>query len=124
MKIMKKKLSAIIAETTMLSKSLPKTINESIEFQDLETEGVDGDETPIEAHDEPVAEPQRPVEPAPAIHDDLDANGFVNATRKQALKIMAQLADNPESRTYDIAKKIWMLCDKACVEPKEGEAIN
>lgn len=117
---MKKKLSAIIAETTMLSKSLPKTINESIEFQDLETEGIDVDETPIESHDEPIAEPQRPA----ASHNNLDADNFVNATRKQALKIMAQLADNPESRTYDIAKKIWMLCDKACVEPKEGEIAN
>ena len=113
---MEKKLKKNISEISRISKKMPKTINEAINFNDQDMEYSDNFEEPeVQA---PVAEPAHVEEPK-AEKVGLDTENFINNTRKQALQIMAQLADDPQSQTYDIAKKIWMLCDKACNEPKE-----
>lgn len=99
---------------------MPKTINESLNFNGMPREDddmeMDGDE-PI--HDEPI-------EPKPQISDDggIDIDNYINNMRKSSLKIMAKLSDNPDSSVYLFAKKIFQLADKAHEDEKEGKDIN
>lgn len=117
---MKKNTNTIIAEAKKLSSRMPKTINESLNFNGMPREDddmeMDGDE-PI--HDEPI-------EPKPQISDDggIDIDNYINNMRKSSLKIMAKLSDNPDSSVYLFAKKIFQLADKAHEDEKEGKDIN
>lgn len=117
---MKKNTNTIIAEAKKLSSKMPKTINESLNFNGMPREDddmeMDGDE-PI--HDEPI-------EPKPQISDDggIDIDNYINNMRKSSLKIMAKLSDNPDSSVYLFAKKIFQLADKAHEDEKEGKDIN
>lgn len=117
---MKKNTNTIIAEAKKLSSKMPKTINESLNFNGMPREDddmeMDGDE-PI--HD-------KPIEPKPQISDDggIDIDNYINNMRKSSLKIMAKLSDNPDSSVYLFAKKIFQLADKAHEDEKEGKDIN
>ena len=87
---------------------MPKTINESINF-----EGHDDDMMDDEMLDEP--EHEEPQECG------MDVMSFVDDIRKKALKGMAQLADNPDDERYQLLKKIWQICDK---KPEQQTAFN
>lgn len=87
---------------------MPKTINESINF-----EGHDDDMMDDEMLDEP--EHEEPQE------GGMDVMAFVDDIRKKSLKGMAQLADNPDDERYQLLKKIWQICDK---KPEQQTAFN
>ena len=87
---------------------MPKTINESINF-----EGHGDDMMDDEMLDEP--EHEEPQECG------MDVMAFVDDIRKKALKGMAQLADNPDDERYQLLKKIWQICDK---KPEQQTAFN
>lgn len=117
---MKKNTSTIIAEAKKISSRMPKTITESLNFNGMQREDDDMEmngEEPI--HDEPI-------EPKPQINDDggIDIDNYINNMRKNSLKIMAKLSDNPDSSVYLFAKKIFQLADKAHEDEKEGKDIN
>lgn len=47
----------------------------------------------------------------------------IDQIRQIALKTIARLAENPVSESYQMMKKIWMMCDKAiesALQPEEG----
>lgn len=109
-----------IKEIKKVSNMIPKTINEAINFNEIDNDEID-DEFGME--DEP-AEPSEDIitgetdKKIEMPNDGLDVENFINDTRKKALNIMAKLADEPESRTYDIAKRIWQICDKSIADEK------
>lgn len=51
----------------------------------------------------------------------------IDQIRQIALKTIARLAENPVSESYQMMKKIWMMCDKAiesALNPDEGNKKN
>ena len=108
----KKDYKLDINEIKKVSNLIPKTINEAINFNEIDNDEM---ETDFDVDDEPIDEPmQKPVEQG----DELGVETFINDTRKKALNIMAKLADEPESKTYEIAKRIWQICDKSISDEK------
>lgn len=112
-----------INEIKKVSHLIPKSINEAINFNELDNDELDddfGDET-----EEPIEEPiETSVEEPVKEEDGLGVETFINDTRKKALNIMAKLADEPESKTYDIAKRIWQICDKSIADEKSEQETN
>lgn len=109
-----------IKEIKKVSNMIPKTINEAINFNEIDNDEID-DEFSIDDGQMESSEEILPVENgknASLPNDGLDVDNFINDTRKKALQIMAKLADEPESRTYDIAKRIWQICDKSIADEK------
>ena len=104
-----------ISEIKKVSKRIPKTINEAINFNEIENDEFD-DEIEDEYDEEPSVE--KTVEQPVKNEDGLNAETFINDTRKKSLQIMAKLADEPESKTYEIAKRIWQICDKCLNDDK------
>jgi len=99
---------------------IPKTINEAINFNKIDNDEIDDefgmeDEPTEPSEDIITGETDKKIEMP---NDGLDVENFINDTRKKALNIMAKLADEPESRTYDIAKRIWQICDKSIADEK------
>lgn len=110
---MKKTVKKNITEMQNLVKSMPKTINESLDFAapEEELDGFEG-EIPEEEEEEPVDEPKE---------EGMDIMAFVDDIRKKSLKGMASLADNPDDERYQLLKKIWQICDK---KPEQQTAFN
>lgn len=98
-----------------ISSKIPKSINEAINFNDIEMENDDMDMIDVE---EPIEEPKKPME-----DHEMDANELINDIRKKALKAMANLADTPEDPNYDVLKKIFMMLDKAVSEKQEQREV-
>lgn len=109
---MKKTVKKNITEMQNLVKTMPKTINESLNFEggDDELEGYE-EEAPEE---EPVEEPVKE-------EAGMDVMAFVDDIRKKSLKGMASLAENPDDERYQLLKKIWQICDK---KPEQQTAFN
>lgn len=97
-------------EIKKISKSLPKTIEEALNFEHDE-QFMDNSEG---MHDEPESTPE------PESNIAMDVDKFLDDIRKQSLKGMAQLADNPLSEQYQTLKKVWQIVDKAA-EAKQGQ---
>lgn len=99
----KNSIKESIMEINKVSAMFPKTLNEALNFNEAENYemGPEMDEEPIE--DVPMEEEQP---------KGMDVTAFVDDIRKQSLRGMAELADNPESEEYQILKKIWQICDK------------
>lgn len=115
---MKKNTNTIIAEAKKLSSRMPKTINESLNFNEMPREDNDmemDDDEPI--HNEPIEQGHN------SEANPLNVENFINDTRKRALQIMAKLAEDPENPIYDISKRIWQICDKAYNDQKEGNGL-
>ena len=115
----KNQLKENIKEIKRLTSLYPKSINEAINFNQLENETDEDmlmdDENPIE---EPIDEPKD-------IEDDgASIDGFIANMRKESLGIMKKLADDPDNPVYQFAKKIFQLADKAHEDQKEGKDIN
>ena len=110
---MKKTVKKNITEMQNLVKTMPKTINESLNFEgaDDELEGYE-EELPEEEPEEPIDEPKE---------EGMDIMAFVDDIRKKSLKGMASLADNPDDERYQLLKKIWQICDK---KPEQQTAFN
>lgn len=106
---MKKTVKKNITEMTSLVNTMPKTINEALEFEGNDELGYE-DEMPEE---EPVEEP--------AEDGGMDVMAFVDDIRKKSLKGMASLAENPDDERYQLLKKIWQICDK---KPEQQTAFN
>jgi len=109
-----------IKEIKKVSNMIPKTINEAINFNEIDNDEIDDefgmDDEPTEPSEDIITgETDKKIEMP---NDGLDVENFINDTRKKALQIMAKLADEPESRTYDIAKRIWQICDKSIADEK------
>ena len=48
----------------------------------------------------------------------------IDQIRQIALKTIARLAENPVSESYQMMKKIWMMCDKAIESALQPEDNN
>lgn len=109
---MKKTVKKNITEMQNLVKTMPKTINESLNFEgtDDELEGYEEEMPEEEPVDEPVEE-----------EAGMDVMAFVDDIRKKSLKGMASLAENPDDERYQLLKKIWQICDK---KPEQQTAFN
>ena len=107
----KGELKKNINEIRELSSKFPKTINEALNFNQLETES--GDDGIEEVPEEPMEEPKE--------ESEMDVMAFVDDIRKKSLKGMASLADNPDDERYQLLKKIWQICDK---KPEQQTAFS
>ena len=96
------KINENIKQLKEISSKMPKTINEAIDFNE------DSNEELLLGDDEMTYEPQQ-KEPQ---DNGMDVEAFIDSIRKQSLKGMAQLSDNPDDEQYQLLKKIWQICDK------------
>lgn len=111
-----------------ISSKLPKSLNEAIHFNDLETEDDEMmmDE-PMDSHtDEPMDAPMgKHMGSDDAMGDEhSDIDEFIDNMRESSLGIMKKLARKPDDPVYQFAKKIFQLSDKAHEDQKEGKDIN
>ncbi len=113
---MKRTLKEDIKDIKRFTSVMPKTLNESLGFN----EDVEMDE-PIEEPEPEMPAHEEPEEEAPT---GMDVKAFIDDIRKKSLKGMAQLADNPDDPNYDILKKIWQICDKAYNDQKQGQMMQ
>lgn len=111
---MKKIVKKNIVEMKTLVKNMPKTINESLNF-----EGVDDE---MDYENEMSEEEPEEINNAPKEEGaEMDVMAFVDDIRKKSLKGMASLAENPDDERYQLLKKIWQICDK---KPEQQTAFN
>ena len=106
----KKTIKANINEMKEFASKMPKTINETLNFDNSQLAPMESDEEEFDDEEEPVAE-----------ESGMDVMAFVDDIRKKSLKGMAQLADNPDDERYQLLKKIWQICDK---KPEQQTAFN
>ena len=104
-----------INEIKRLTSVYPKSINEALNFNQLENET---DEDMLMDDDEPIEKPKAIEDDGPSI------DGFIANMRKESLGIMKKLADTPDDAVYQFAKKIFQLADKVHEDQKEGKDIN
>lgn len=110
---MRKEIKNDIEEIKKVSAKFPKTLNEALQFNDLEeTENIDEPQIEEPAHHEPQLEHES---------SSMDVMAFVDDIRKKSLKGMAELADNPDDEKYQLLKKIWQICDK---KPEQQSVFN
>ena len=103
-RVMKKTVKKNINEMRDLVKSMPKTINESLDFSG-EGDMYEEEETPEE---EPVGIEDEPDQATASEH----AAQLIDDIRKKALRAMADLADTPEDENYIMLKKVWQMTDR------------
>lgn len=102
---MKKTVKQNITEMKKLVKNMPKTINETLTFEEGEDmENYDEEEGPL---DEPEME-EEPSQMDASAH----AAQLIDDIRKKALRAMADLADTPEDENYIMLKKVWQMTDR------------
>ena len=107
---MKKTVKTNITEMRNLVKNMPKTINETLNFEANDELGsYEEEEMPEE---ESVEEPKE---------EGMDIMAFVDDIRKKSLKGMASLAETPDDERYQLLKKIWQICDK---KPEQQTAFG
>lgn len=110
-----------INQIRKISSKMPKTINEAINFNEVDDMDMDMmDDEPME--DEPMMD--EPMEKKPMDDGNTNIDNFISNMRKESLGIMKALADNPDDSVYQFAKKIFQLADKAHEDQKEGKDIN
>lgn len=101
-----------------ISKRIPKTINEAINFNEYDDDEYGDDGFEDEYSDDKYNNSKIGTGQNFGDVDDLNVDDFINDTRKKSLQIMAKLADEPENKTYEIAKRIWQICDKSLADEK------
>ena len=112
-RVMKKTVKKNINEMRDLVKSMPKTINESLDFSG-EGDMYEEEETPEE---EPVGIEDEPDQATASEH----AAQLIDDIRKKALRAMADLADTPEDENYIMLKKVWQMTDR---KPEQQQNQN
>jgi hypothetical protein len=110
---MKRNISAI----NKISKKMPKTINEAIDFneepysnENLLIDDEEDMETPEVGGEEQGGNPNA-SEKARQLIDDI---------RKMSLRAMAELADTPEDENYIMLKKVWSMTDRKPEQEKNN----
>ena len=112
-RIMKNTVKKNIEEMKSLVGSMPKTINEVLDFNSQDDFG---------AYDVDLPEEEGAPEEEPEKEDtQMDVMAFVDDIRKKSLKGMASLAETPEDERYQLLKKIWQICDK---KPEQQTAFG
>lgn len=94
-------LNENLKRLTTFAKKMPKTINESLEFEN--NDNIMDNDMDNFNHVEHKTEQSS---------NSFNVEEFVDNIRKQALRGMAMLAEQPESADYQILKRIWQICDK------------
>lgn len=107
----KKTIKANINEMKDFASKMPKTINETLNFDNSQLAPMESDDEEMDNYEE-----EEPVEDS-----GMDVMAFVDDIRKKSLKGMAQLADNPDDERYQLLKKIWQICDK---KPEQQTAFS
>jgi hypothetical protein len=102
-----------INEMRNLVKSMPKTINESLDFSD-EGNMYEEEEIP---EDEPVGIEDEPDQATASEH----AAQLIDDIRKKALRAMADLADTPEDENYIMLKKVWQMTDRKPEQQQQNQ---
>jgi len=112
-RVMKKTVKKNINEMRDLVKSMPKTINESLDFSG-EGDMYEEEETPEE---EPVGIEDEPDQATASEH----AAQLIDDIRKKALRAMADLADTPEDENYIMLKKVWQMTDRKPEQQQQNQ---
>lgn len=113
---MKKTVKKNIEEMKNLVNSMPKTINESISFEDNdEFEGYVGEE-----EEGPLDEPETEEEPS-QMDASQHAAQLIDDIRKKALRAMADLAETPEDENYIMLKKVWQMTDRKPEQQQQSQ---
>ena len=112
-RVMKKTVKKNINEMRDLVKSMPKTINESLDFSG-EGDMYEEEETPEE---EPVGIEDEPDQATASEH----AAQLIEEKRKKALRAMADLADTPEDENYIMLKKVWQMTDRKPEQQQQNQ---
>ena len=110
---MKKTVKKNINEMRDLVKSMPKSINESLDFSG-EGDMYEEEETPEE---EPVGIEDEPDQATASEH----AAQLIDDIRKKALRAMADLADTPEDENYIMLKKVWQMTDRKPEQQQQNQ---
>lgn len=90
-----------------IANKFPKTLNEAIQYEGDDFGNNEYDDMNIEEPGNNIEPEQTTSEP-----EAMNVEKFIDDIRKQSLKGMAQLADNPEDENYLLLKKIWQVCDR------------
>ena len=112
-RVMKKTVKKNINEMRDLVKSMPKSINESLDFSG-EGDMYEEEETPEE---EPVGIEDEPDQATASEH----AAQLIDDIRKKALRAMADLADTPEDENYIMLKKVWQMTDRKPEQQQQNQ---
>ena len=110
---MKKTVKKNINEMRDLVKSMPKTINESLDFSD-EGNMYEEEEIP---EDEPVGIEDEPDQATASEH----AAQLIDGIRKKALRAIADRADTPEDENYIMLKKVWQMTDRKPEQQQQNQ---
>lgn len=121
-------LNENISALKKVSNRIPKSINEAINFEgtDDDMNFPGGEDDMAGSVNEPgMAQNGAAPESAPVNgEDEINVDEFITTMRKNSLKIMAKLSDNPDDAVYQFAKKIFQLADKAHEDEKQGNGID
>lgn len=98
-----KNIKSIKDDMQKTIRKMPKSINEAIDYD--EYQDMENHETEIPSKTQDNIQPSQ--------EQGFDVDEFIDNIRKQSLKGMAQLADDPLSEQYQILKKVWQIVDKA-----------
>lgn len=114
---MKKNVKNNINEMKELVKTMPKSINEVLQFEG-------GDEMDYPEEDMPVEEPMEeeiPEEEPSQADASAHAAQLIDDIRKKALRAMADLADTPEDENYIMLKKVWQMTDRKPEQQQQNQ---
>ena len=105
-----------INEIKKLSSKFPKTLNEALNFNEMEND----DEMSYD-EEEPMNEPkmEEPVHKV-ANNPSEKARKLIDYIRKMSLKAMSELADTPEDENYLMLKKVWSIIDRKSEQDKNN----
>jgi hypothetical protein len=115
----KKMLKTDIKKIKNISSKMPKTINEAINFN--EVDDMDYDMMDDESMDNDMGFEDE--EPMSTPSNDMNAEELLSDIRKKAINGMAKLADTPEDPNYEMLKKIFLMLDKAVSEKQEQREV-
>ena len=82
----------------------------------------DDNEEFIEQDFEPENDEMRDIPEENNTPDNISSK--IDAIRKSALEIVAELSNRTDDPNYELAKKIWMMCDKKNTDAKKPTENN
>ena len=105
-----------IKQLKKLSSKMPRTINEDINFNEV-------DDMDMNMEDDDFSSEKQLSAPKMDDNSEMGAEELLSDIRKKALKAMANLADTPEDPNYEVLKKIFMMLDKGVTEKQEQREV-
>lgn len=131
-KILKKVKSRLENKNTSRKEELNESLKELQSFLDnisvmnLLKESLvfneDDNEEFIEQDFEPENDEMRDIPEENNTPDNISSK--IDAIRKSALEIVAELSNRTDDPNYELAKKIWMMCDKKNTDTKKPTENN